>query len=111
MVVKIMESIIKDRLVQHLDVNGLLADSQHGFRSMRSCQTNLLAFSNEMSRLLDERRWIDVLYLDYAKAFDKVAHKRLIHLLKHHGIGGRVVQWIEAWLTNRKQKVVLNGVN
>ena len=52
---------------------------------------------------------MDVIYLDFSKAFDKVAHRRLMHLLKRHGVAGKVLRWIGAWLNNRKQRVVLNG--
>ena len=52
---------------------------------------------------------MDVIYLDFSKAFDKVPHKRLLLKLKAMGTGGKVLQWIEAWLENRRQRVVLNG--
>ena len=99
-----MESIIKDQLVKHLDVNGLLADSQHGFRSKRSCQTNLLAFTNEMSKLLDERKCVDVLYLDYAKAFDTISINSILKALRFFNVGNEFIKWIKVLLL--KEKVV-----
>ena len=106
---KAMESILKDAIMTHLVSNQLLSDSQHGFLQGRSCLTNLLEFLNLLTRLVDEGHSVDVLYLDFSKAFDKVPHARLIDKLNAVGIGGRVLQWIRAWLSDRKQRVVLNG--
>ena len=106
---KAMESILKDALMEHLVSNQLLRDSQHGFLQGRSCLTNLLEYLNVLTRLVDEGHSVDVLYLDFSKAFDKVPHARLIDKLAAVGIGGQVLQWIKTWLTDRKQRVVLNG--
>jgi len=86
----------------------LINNSQHGFCMGRSCLTNLLVFMEEVTNILDEGNPVDVIYLDFAKAFDKVPYRRLFSKLRSHGIGGKVAEWIEAWLTNRKQKVGLN---
>ena len=51
----------------------------------------------------------DVVYLDFSKAFDEVPHKRMINKIKAHGIGSFVANWIESWLSNRYQRVVLDG--
>ena len=77
--------------------------------SRRSCLTNLLEYLEELTRLVDEGNCVDVVYLDFAKAFDKVPHQRLLAKLKAAGIEGRVAGWIEAWLSDRQQRVVLNG--
>ena len=106
---KMFERILKDDLVNYLESNSLLYDSQHGFRKNKSCLTNLLEFLHVVTEGLDKGEPIDVIYLDFSKAFDKVPHKRLMLKLKAMGIGGRVSKWIEAWLGNRRQRVVLNG--
>ena len=106
---KIMESIIRDDIVAHLVSNELLHISQHGFLALKSCQTNLLEYLNTLTKLVDEGHSIDVIYLDFAKAFDKVPHKRLLRKLEGHGIAGKVLKWISSWLSNRHQRVVLNG--
>ena len=62
-----------------------------------------------MHDLLDNKKPVDIIYLDFEKAFDKVPHKRLIAKLKSHGINGGIKDWIEDWLSYRKQRVVLNG--
>jgi Reverse transcriptase (RNA-dependent DNA polymerase)/Endonuclease-reverse transcriptase len=106
---KILESIIRDDMVDHLVRNGLIEDSQHGFVAGRSCCTNLVEFFDKISELLDQGGKADAIFLDFAKAFDKVPHKRLLEKLKAVGIGGHVLTWIADWLANRKQRVVLDG--
>ena len=63
----------------------------------------------EVTKYVDERNPVDVLYLDFSKAFDKVPHKRLVEKVKAHGIGSDIWRWIEAWLSDRSQRVVING--
>lgn len=106
---KVLESIIKDRIVDHLDRHSLIGNSQHGFRSGRSCLTNLLEFFRVMFATHDQSKAVDVVYLDFKKAFDKVPHRRLMLKVRALGIRGSVAAWIEAWLTDRRQRVVVNG--
>ena len=96
-------------IVSHLAENELILSSQHGFTFSKSCQTNLLEYLNTLTKLVDEGFNVDVLYLDFAKAFDKVPHQRLLKKLQAHGICGKVLGWISSWLSDRKQRVVLNG--
>ena len=109
LVCKTLESIIKDRIVEFLDENDLIRDSQHGFRKNRSCLTNLLEFFDMATESFDRGKQFDVAYLDFSKAFDKVPHKRLCLQLKCHGINGEILEWIENWLLGRQQRVLLNG--
>ena len=106
---KIFESIIVDLIVEHIEKNNLLLDSQHGFRQNRSCLSNLLEFFHYMLSVYDKSRAIDIIYLDFQKAFDKVPHKKLMVKTRALGIIDEVADWIEDWLTNRKQRVVING--
>ena len=108
-VCKVLESIIRDSVVKHLYSNNLFQSSQHGFLTGRSCLTNLLSFLDELTTLIDEGSNVDVIYLDFAKAFDKVPHCRLLLKLRNHGIDGQVWKWIQGWLAGRKQRVCLNG--
>ena len=108
-VIKILERIIKDKITSFLDRHKLIIDSQHGFRNSRSCLTNLLEFYNYIFSNYDERVPSDIIYLDFKKAFDTVPHKRLLIKLKAHGMGDQLCSWVENWLTNRKQRVVING--
>ena len=84
-------------------------DSQHGFRSGRSCLTNLVDYFHDMFSIYDKSRAVDILYLDFRKAFDKVPHKRLMAKVRSLGIIDEMGDWIEDWLSDRKQRVVING--
>jgi len=70
--------------------------------------TNLLEFLEDVTLNIDEGRPVDVIYLDFSKAFDKVPYQRLFRKLYSHGIGGKITQWIQNWLTGRRQKVGVN---
>lgn len=106
---KLLESVLKVKITNHLNKYDLISDKQHGFRKNRSCLTNLLQFYDKVINDYDEDRETDIIYLDFQKAFDKVPHKRLVKKLAAHGIVGKVAFWIENWLKNRKQRVVING--
>ena len=103
---KVMESLIRDMIVEHLSRHSLIRPSQHIFMAGRSTVTNLLAYMETLTKLLDDGHAVDVLYLDFAKAFDKVPHSRLCRGL---GLGGKLLNWIEMWLSDRKQRVIRNG--
>jgi len=106
---KVFESIMRDKIIEHIEKHKLVRESQHGFVKGRSCLTNLLVFLEEVSSYLDSGYPVDVIYLDFQKAFDKVPHRRLALKLSAHGIDGHVLHWIENWLTDRKQRVALSG--
>ena len=91
-----------------MESNNLFAKEQHGFRAGRSCTTQLLEFMKEVTEAIDRGEEVDVIYLDFAKAFGKVSHKRLLSKLKGYGIKGKIYDWIKE-LTNRKQRVEING--
>ena len=106
---KVLESILRENIVNHLNTHTLLLQSQHGFTKGKSCLTNLLLFLEDITKEIDEGKPLDLIYLDFAKAFDKVPHQRLLHKIKSHGISGNAAAWIGEWLHDRKQGVVLNG--
>ena len=106
---KIMESIIKDDVTEYLETNSLINDTQHGFRQRRSCLTNLLEYTEEITKAFDSGQNIDMVYLDFAKAFDKVPIKRLLLKVRALGIDDKTAKWIEGWLKERMQRVVING--
>ena len=109
-VCKLMETIIRDNMVKFFEENNIINNSQHGFCSKRSCLTNLLDFFHYIFEVFDESRSVDIIYLDFQKAFDKVPHQRLLSKLLAHGISGNIHNWLADWLSERKQRVVLNGV-
>ena len=97
--------------MDHFNRLNILTDAQHGFRPKRSCETQLLVTTHDISQHLNNPkiRQVDAIILDFAKAFDKVPHQRLLAKLDHYGIRGPLLQWLTAFLTNREQRVVLDG--
>ena len=106
---KLLEMLIKDHMVDFLVKHKLLNSSQHGFLKARSCLTNMLCFLEEITKWIDVGSPVDIIYLDFQKAFDKVPHQRLLLKLKAHGIGDSITDWIAQWLTDRRQRVVVDG--
>ena len=106
---KVLEAILRDCINHHLDHHHLIKESQHGFSKGKSCLSNLLLFLEDITKEVDSGKPVDVLYLDFSKAFDKVPHRRLEKKIRAHGIEGNITRWISSWLTGRKQKVVVNG--
>ena len=88
-VCKVMERIVKDSIVDHLDEHNNITGSQNGFTRGRSCLTNLLECFEEVYERIEEGKSVDVIYLDFDKAFDKVPHKRLAKKLQSCGLEGR----------------------
>ena len=77
-----IESVLRDAIVSHLELNELIRESQHGFRKGRSCVSNLLVFLDKVTKYIDDGYSVDVIYLDFAKAFDKVPHQRLLEKIE-----------------------------
>ena len=96
-----------------MTVNNLFTDCQFGFRHKRrhkrSCILQLLDVLDDWSKYYDENKQIDTVYVDIKKAFDSIPHRRLLLKLEKYGIKGNVLKWIEDFLGERKQRVVLNG--
>ena len=105
------ESIVKNKIMSYFTVNNLFCVEQHGFRYMRSCETQLLTIIEHWTRCIDNGQNIDVVYLDFQKAFDKVPHNRLLSKLKSYGLTGMVLNWITNFLSNRRQRVVVRGTS
>ena len=106
---KLLETLIRDHMVEFLVKHKLINTSQHGFLKARSCLTNILCFLEEIAKWVDDGSPVDVVYLDFQKVFDKVPHQRLLLKQKAHGIGNDVINWIEKWLTHRRQRVIVDG--
>lgn len=108
-ITKVFERIVVKKLNQYLESNDLFNEGQHGFRSGRSCLSQLLAHHNNVIEGLINGQDVDVIYLDFAKAFDKVHHGILLNKLKNLGIRGEPHKWLEAFLRGRTQKVSVEG--
>ena len=100
-VCKLLETLIRDHMVEILVKHKFINTSQHGFLKVRSCLNNLLCFLEEITKWVDDGSPVE--------AFDKVPHQRLLLKLKAHGVGNDVINWIEKWLTHRRQRVIVDG--
>jgi hypothetical protein len=110
LVVKIMESIIYDTTIKFLVKHHVIPDNQHGFMPGKSITSNLLCCLSDWTKLLDLGRSLDVVYFDFAKAFDRVPRKLLLFKLQHIGIRGSLFYWLDAFLSDRTFKVKVGGV-
>ena len=106
-----MEHIITSNIMSHLENNSILYDLQHGFRKSRSCETQLIDFIHELNHINNRNKQTDLIIMDFAKAFDKVPHKRLLYKLHFYGIRQHTLHWIDAFLSDRTQTVVLDGTS
>ena len=104
---KVLERQVPTRLYQH--VSGFLYSQQHGFRKQRSCIAQLLQFVHTMAKSLDDGIHIDVIYLDMAKAFDKVPHEKLLYKLEMVGVRDPLLAWLRSYLANRRHRTVIEG--
>ncbi|KAK4826863.1 hypothetical protein QYF61_011900 [Mycteria americana] len=95
---------------ENIEDNQGIKPSQHGFRKGRSCLTNLISFYDKVTRLMDEGKAVDIVYLDFSKAFDTVSHSILLEKLAAHGLDGCSLHWVKNRLDGRAQRVVVNGV-
>ena len=108
---KMMEKLVRNQIVEHIKRNKLLSKKQFGFISGRSTTLQLLLVLDHWTEILDNGGSIDSVYMDFMKAFDKVPHRRLIKKMKHYGIGEKTLNWVQDFLSNRKQKVSVNGMD
>jgi len=108
---KVVEHIIHSHIINHLETNNILSDQQHGFRKRRSCESQLINTINDLSKGLNQKEQIDAILLDFSKAFDKVPHHRLAMKMQYYGIRGTTLNWIQSFLDNRHQQVVVDNVS
>ena len=106
---KVFERLLKDHMLQFLLNNDLLNGSQHGFLPNRSCLTALLTFLEEVTISVDNKVPVDIVLLDFSKAFDSVPHDKLIIKLKNIGFSGLIISLIESFLADRCQKVTVSN--
>jgi len=95
--------------MKQVEEKKVIRSSQHGFTKGKSCLTNLIAFYDDMTGWVDEGRSVDVVYLDFSKAFDTVSHDILLGKLRQCGLDEWSVRWIENWLNGRTQRVVISS--
>ncbi len=107
---RIMELCIYDTLLLYLRQQNLLSRQQHGFLSKRSTCTQLIECFYDWTVAIDDKKSLDVVYIDFSKAFDTVCRAKLLLKLKSYGVDGLLYGWIESFLSNRRQRVVIGSV-
>ncbi|KXJ16916.1 putative RNA-directed DNA polymerase from transposon X-element [Exaiptasia diaphana] len=106
---KTLEHILYKAIINHLEKYNILTYCQHGFRQGRSCETQLVTTLEDIALNMDKGIQTDMLILDFSKAFDVVPHQRLLAKLNFYGVRGNILSWISTWLTQRHQRVTING--
>jgi len=106
---KEMEQLILEVIIKQVEEKKVIRSSQHGFTKGKSCLTNLIAFYEDMTVCVDEGRAVDVVYLDFSKAFDTVSHNILLGKFRKCGLDEGSVRWIENWVNGRTQRVVISS--
>ncbi|CAM4527402.1 unnamed protein product [Caretta caretta] len=106
---QIMNQVIKESTLKHLKERKVIRNSQHGFTKGKSCLTKLISFSHEITGSVDMAKAVDVIYLDFSKAFGMVSHSILTSKLKKYRLDEWTIRWIESWLDCWTQQVVING--
>ncbi|GAB0203177.1 mitochondrial enolase superfamily member 1 [Grus japonensis] len=107
---KVMEQFILGALTKCVQDNQGIRPSQHGFMKGRSCLTNLISFYDLVTHLVDEGKAVDVVYLDFSKAFNMISHSILLEKLVAHGLDRCTLRWVKNWLEGQAQRVVVNRV-
>ena len=106
-----MESLIRERVLEHLQRHNLICKRQYGFVNGHSTVLQLITVLDEWTAILDEGHAVDIAYCDFMKAFDKVPHRTLMEKIKSYNIRGNIFGWISEFLEGRKQRVIVNAVN
>ena len=105
-----MEQIVSREITRHVRDNQGVRPSQRGFTKGRSCLTNPTSLYDLVTRLVDEGKAVEVVYLDFSKAFDAVSHGILLQKLAACGLDRYALGWVRSWLEGRAHSVVVNGV-
>ena len=108
-IIKLFERVVRKIIIHHIEENQLLSENQHAFRLGRSCITQLVEHIEYILNELHKKNNVDVVYLDFAKAFDKVDHEILLKKVEQFGIKGKILEWIRSFLQNRFQQVLVDG--
>ena len=110
LVSKILERIIHSKLSSFIYSNNLMSNCQFGFRPKSSTQEALLSVTHSWHQLRTNHQQVAAVFFDVRKVFDSVPHDRILNSIWRIDIRGSLLHWLEDYLTNRKQRVVLDGV-
>ena len=106
---KLLEHIIHSNIMKHFNKHSILTDKQHGFRQKHSGESQLILTVNDLAKSLDNKSQVDMIIMDFSKAFDVVPHNRLLSKLHRYGLHGTTLTWISGFLKHRTQRVVVSG--
>ena len=95
---KLLEHVVTSSIMKHLEYNNILYDLQHGFRSSRSCEAQLVSFIQDLAKSSDKNIQADLIIMNFAKAFDKVSHKHLVYKISYYCINCNAFHWIKDFL-------------
>ena len=109
-IAKILEKAVSVQLTNHLERNNLITENQYGFQHGKSTEQNLLSVINYISSAMNDGDYCIGIFLDLKKAFDVCSHDILLKKMKHLGIKGNALKWFESYLSDRHQRVDINGV-
>ena len=101
--------MVHSAIINHLTEHKILSDAQHGFRKRRSCDTQLILTINDLAKGIEDKGQTDLILLDFAKAFDKVSHRLLLHKMQHYGVQSLTLKWVADFLSGRTQQVLVDG--
>ena len=99
---ELLEQIVHSSIINHFDERNILSENQHGFRKYRSCESQLIITIDHIAKYISNGKQVDIILLDFQKAFDKVPHTRLLYKLQFYGVRDRKNSWISSFLSNMK---------
>ena len=105
----VVKTLVHNRLTDFLSKYNKLVKYQHGFQKGHSCQTQLLSTIHEWAMSIIHKASSHIIFLDFSKAFDSVPHRRLLLKLEHIGVRGTLLHWVRGFLSNREQRVIIDG--
>ena len=104
-----MERLVRAQLVEYLEFKALMDDAQHGAKSGRSTVTQLLLQHQRILEIFEDQANVELVFLDFSKAFDVIDHSILLAKLAAMGVRGKLLEWIRSFITGRRQRVRVNG--
>ena len=106
---KAMEHIILHSIMNYLNTHNIINPNQHGFRPGFSCVTQLILLTDDILKAMDSHYQVDLVLSDFSKAFDTVAHNKVLDKFAHYSIQSNIHRWISTWLTSRTQRLFVEG--
>ena len=106
---KLLEKLLHSQLIGYLENNNLLNNKQNGFRKNHNTNDTVFKLVHGLTNEINERRFTSAVFVDFTKVFDTINHVKLINKLKLFSVQTNLIKWVRSYLTNRKQRVMVNG--